>query len=399
MNANFLDNNASAPTPAANQKEGASVRQRVENVRSSLRKLFSPMKAKEASSSCNSVADDDDINSDQQSFQSCTHDEVNDGLHDFQDAIRFPDGVCCYSVNDPTFVTSWSTVTYSHKTTKEGKKQGQTCLGIYKCPNKDCKFTSNPVVPRGADRKKNAAPQKCHGDGMCKVCCVKLVHFPCKAEITLVRSEGVTSVEHKGHHNHARPHEKLSKASKDWLSDITAKNSEARPSDIVRGTDTRLPAREVHEGFNNMGRVEYEMTKLKTKFKRSMELKDVPRWEEKVGIQFLKRATLESDKACVIMQFDEMKEITKRNGGTSSEKNSEAMVSLSSIAFAIRHSTSIFVGNVECVLVFIVWLSTTFFVRNIEFAISSRMCEVSTPFQLGRQSIFQLHFANACGLQ
>ena len=51
------------------------------------------------------------------------------------------------------------------------------------------------------------------------------------------------------------------------------------------------------------------------------------------------------------------------------------------------------------VLAFMGWLSPPIFVGKIECTVSSRIREVSTPFQLGRQSIFQLHFANACGLQ
>ena len=52
------------------------------------------------------------------------------------------------------------------------------------------------------------------------------------------------------------------------------------------------------------------------------------------------------------------------------------------------------------VLAFMCWLSPPIiFVGKIECTVSSRIREVSTPFQLGRQSIFQLHFANACVLQ
>ena len=38
------------------------------------------------------------------------------------------------------------------------------------------------------------------------------------------------------------------------------------------------------------------------------------------------------------------------------------------------------------VLAFMGWLSPPIFVGKIECTVSSRMCEVSTPFQLGRQS-------------
>lgn len=204
------------------------------------------------------------------SREEVTTDQSNDDvtLHDFSDEDRFPQGERCYDVNDPSFNSSWCMMMYSNKPQKDVNKYYMTCVGMYECPVEGCSYKVNPVIPR--KRRKSAIPDPPKtNNGKCLVHKdTSLVHSPCDAGATIVRKKEnpqTTTVNHYGIHDHQRPHEKkVSKKAKDRLADIVAINSEATPSQILQGTPTREPSRDLHPSLNNLNRLTYEINKIKS---------------------------------------------------------------------------------------------------------------------------------------
>jgi len=280
--------------------------------------------------------DDFDVDDDHTAFKSCTsHDNSGHHLYDQPDPHRFPNGNLCYAVNDPTstFNTSWVMLL---ATSKKGKGQNKdkryyyhSCLGIYECPVKGCKFVSNPAHPR--KKKIGARPTKARGSGDCKIHNKQLVHVPCNAKMNLRKSSNssVVDVEHKGYHIHQRPHEKPSNASKEWLKEVVTVNKEALPNQISCGTDTRLPAGDVHPSLQNQDRLRYEMKRLGNKVIK-FTLEDLPKFEEMTGEKhtFIKRASLDEKNGTISIQFPAMLEVTQKNGGTLELEEGEVSIGI-----------------------------------------------------------------------
>ena len=273
--------------------------------------------------------DDDDDDNDTVFKSCCASDDANSNhLHDHADIHRFPNGQLCYEVNDPNFEfsTSWSMLMFSAKNGK-GKNNDQrfyyhSCLGIYECPVKDCKVVSNPVHPK--KKRRGALPTKATGSGVCRIHQKDLVHVACDARMTIRRSKlkssnnsNTTVVEHHGYHNHQRPHEKPSIASKEWLREVVTVNKEALPNQIGSGTETRPPAGDIHPSFQNQDRLSYHMKKIENTVPK-FELEDLPKFEQMMGgsYEFLKRASLDAKDGTISIQFPAMLEVTKKNGGT-----------------------------------------------------------------------------------
>jgi len=237
-------------------------------------------------------------------------------LHDFSDEDRFPQGERCYDVNDPSFNSSWCMMMYTHKPQKDVNKYYLTCVGMYECSVEGCMYKVNPVLPR--KRRKSAVPDPPRTNkGKCLVHKdTSLVHVPCDAGATIVREKDnpqKTSVNHYGTHKHQRPHEKVSKKAKARLADIVAINSEATPSQILQGTPTREPSRDLHPSLNNLNRLTYEINKIKSGSSDEKTLKELVSWEKEQGVKFIRRARLDPDDAAIVMQFPEMVEIAKAN--------------------------------------------------------------------------------------
>ena len=148
-------------------------------------------------------------------------------------------------------------MTYTHK----GTKCYQTCLGIYLCSVDGCSFVANASYPKSG-RVKFCSPDQPVGKNECSVHHRQLVHKPCKATTTLFRTNDRTKVTHKGNHDHARPHEKASKKAIAWLENTVNVNSKVVPNQIVRGTGTRSPTRNIHPALNNLDVVSYHMNRV-----------------------------------------------------------------------------------------------------------------------------------------
>ena len=280
--------------------------------------------------------DDVDMDDDHTAFKSCTsHDNSGHHLYDQPDPHRFPNGNLCYAVNDPTstFNTSWAMLLASSKKGKGQNKDKRyyyhSCLGIYECPVKGCKVVSNPTHPR--KKKIGAMPTKARGSGDCRIHNTRLVHVPCNAKMKIRKSSNssVVDVEHKGYHIHQRPHEKPSNASKEWLKEVVTVNKEALPNQISCGTDTRLPAGDVHPSFQNQDRLRYEMKKLENKV-FNFTLEDLPKFEEMTGEEhtFIKRASLDEKNGTISIQFPAMLEVTQKNGGTVELEEGEVSIGI-----------------------------------------------------------------------
>ena len=95
---------------------------------------------------------DDSGGHDGSSFKSCASTE-EENFHDQPEAYRRCQGDQCFVIGDTNdFSPSWASLGYMVKQNfnkEEGVTvHGRSCLGVYQCPNKDCAFVSNPVVPR-----------------------------------------------------------------------------------------------------------------------------------------------------------------------------------------------------------------------------------------------------------
>jgi len=238
-------------------------------------------------------------------------------LHDFSEEDRFPQGERCYDVNDPSFNTSWCMMLYSNKPQKDVNKYYVTCVGMYKCSEEGCSYKVNPVIPRKRRKKAIPDPPKTN-EGKCLVHKdTSLVHVPCKAGAILVRKKEnpqTTTVNHYGIHEHQRPHEKkVPKRAKARLADIVAINNEATPSQILHGTPTREPSRDLYPSLNNLNRLTYEINKIKSGRTNKKSLKELVSWEKEQGVEFIRRARLDPDDAAIVMQFPEMVEIARSN--------------------------------------------------------------------------------------
>jgi hypothetical protein len=288
----------------------------------------------------NNVDDDDDDDDDNDIdddtiYKSCASATNNsDYLHDHPDNYRFPQGLLCYEVNDPDhkFTTSWIMLLASAKNGK-GVKSDQrffyySCLGVYECPVEGCKLVKNPVHP--ITKRLGALPAKANGSGVCKVHQKKLEHVACNARMTIRRSTNTTLIEHSGHHSHPRPHEKPSEAAKEWLTNIVTRNKEALPNQIECGTETRLPAGDIHPGLQNQDRLSYMMKKI-TKRVPKFSLEDIPNYEVMLGgkYKFFQRACLDKKDGTISIKFPAMLEVTRKNGGTVNlEEGEVSMVQL-----------------------------------------------------------------------
>ena len=193
------------------------------------------------------------------------------------------------------------------------------CLGVYACPEKDCKCDANPVKP---NRRKSSTrkPDKPVGDGLCPVHKVPLVHIPCSATAQLVDiqkcdgSKGRTVLHHQGVHKHPRPHEQLSNRAREEFQKVAKGNEDKLPIHFKIGSDKIPPARDIHPALNNIERLTYELGKVrKQREKDKFKLKDVARWESDAGIDFLKKSTLDPKNACFVFQFPEMENIARDN--------------------------------------------------------------------------------------
>eukprot|EP00985_Skeletonema_marinoi_P002640 scaffold1084_cov166-Skeletonema_marinoi.AAC.1 len=178
--------------------------------------------------------DDFDVDDDHTAFKSCTsHDNSGHHLYDQPDPHRFPNGNLCYAVNDPTstFNTSWVMLL---ATSKKGKGQNKdkryyyhSCLGIYECPVKGCKFVSNPAHPR--KKKIGARPTKARGSGDCKIHNKQLVHVPCNAKMNLRKSSNSSVVARTNAERFYKTVEEIRKdfpLLKDWINWYVTNNIE-----------------------------------------------------------------------------------------------------------------------------------------------------------------------------
>ena len=122
------------------------------------------------------------------------------------------------------FGSSWSSLSYATNKNVEGvtgsKCSYHSCLGSYECPVDGCKVVANAALPRKR-RIKHRQPDHTKGDGICPVHKGLLVHKPCHAlwkkysfPPDVKKPDGYTKIKHKGEHDHARPHEKLSDAAR-----------------------------------------------------------------------------------------------------------------------------------------------------------------------------------------
>ena len=148
--------------------------------------------------------------------------EEEEALHDQARRHRFCEGDHCFTIdNDSKFRPSWSALSYATNRDVEDVTGSQcsyhSCMGVYECPVDECKVVANSANPR-TKRTKHRQPDGACGDGMCHVHKEELVHRPCDAfwkcysfPPNNVHPNGYTKIEHKGDHDHARPHEKLSK--------------------------------------------------------------------------------------------------------------------------------------------------------------------------------------------
>lgn len=266
---------------------------------------------------------------DDSSFQSCTSEPQADHLYDHPFCYRFPNDSGMFTVPSPSFTTSWSMLTYSRKKSKGIgiKHLYQSCLGIFKCPVKGCKFVRNAAIPR-KKRRKNQPPDKPVGKQLtCGIHGLTLVHHPCMALVHLTRSpNGTTTVKHEGHHAHPQPHEKVSQQAKNWLQTVVATAPELRPHQIKKGNPVthRPPAREVHSAFGNLDRLGYLRMQLLSKVGNKLSLNDLPRWETLTGDKFLVAADVRHrDTGIISIQFPEMLNITRMNGGTVPQDDSK----------------------------------------------------------------------------
>ena len=262
------------------------------------------------------------FDNDDSSFESCTSQPLPDHLFDYPFRKRFPNDNDAYSIDSASFKTSWSMLTYEHKNMGNGIwKLRQSCLGIYRCARKGCRFKRNAVTPRNQHRC-HRCPDKAKGRNQtCEIHGVPLVHHACFATISITRShnDGTTDVQHKGHHSHPYPHEQVSPQAKKWLEGVVVTAPELRPHQIKKGnvTTNRPAARIIHEGFGNPDRIGYYKRQLLNKVGNNFSLADLPKWEEMTGDKFLVEADIcDKDSAIISIQFPEMQNITKKNGGT-----------------------------------------------------------------------------------
>ena len=102
------------------------------------------------------------------------HHLTDSGLQEHPIDKQFPQGHVCFEVSDRKFCPSWTMVTTdNHRITEKGmkvlknrvenpekwnapfRKVKQICLGVFKCPMRNCPFRCPPVNPRtGNTRKK-----------------------------------------------------------------------------------------------------------------------------------------------------------------------------------------------------------------------------------------------------
>ena len=283
---------------------------------------------------------------DDSSFMSCRSQPQADNKFDYPLPYRFPNDTCSFTVNSPSFKTSWSMLTYGSTKRHGIDHLYQSCLGIFSCPIKGCNFSCNSAIPR-KNRRKFQPPLKPVGTELtCRIHGLKLVHQECNAIVHLTRSpDGTTTVTHSGHHSHPRPHENASPQAREWLQTIVAAAPELQPHQIKKGNPStnRPPARDVHSAFGNLDRLAYLRMQLLCKVGSKFSLHDLPKWEEITGDKFLVAADLRHrDTAIISIQFPEMRKITKMNGGTEPLEDGEVstlyIVLLYDICYDFLHS-------------------------------------------------------------
>ena len=195
-------------------------------------------------------------------------------------------------------------------------------MGVYECPVDECKVVANSANPR-TKRTKHRQPDGACGDGMCHVHKEELVHRPCDAFWRCysfppdnVHPNGYTRVEHQGDHDHARPHEKLSKNARAAFVEHVQSNVDLFPTQLKMGFNQIKPSSELHPRLNNTGTVGYERRKVikqKNLDNPPFALKDIVTWEQDIGKEFLMNKCFDSKNACISIQFPHMQLIAKDN--------------------------------------------------------------------------------------
>ena len=248
------------------------------------------------------------------------------GLHDQPELHRFCNGDQCFVINDSSkFTPSWSSLSYATNDVKGcpgAKIHYHSCLGIYKCPVDGCSVIANPAQPR-YQKVKNRQPDHAKGSGRCPVHNVPLAHKVCKAVWKRTcfppdesNKNGSTKIEHKGKHDHPRPHEKLSNAARTAFEETVKKNIDATPSQLKVGAQDLKRSGDLHPSLCNLGTIAYERRKVKKKLddtSQPFQLKDIVTWEAEVGETFLTKKCFDSHNACILIQFPYMKLIAKNN--------------------------------------------------------------------------------------
>ena len=105
----------------------------------------------------------------------------------------------------------------------------------------ECKVVANSANPR-TKRIKHRQPDGAKGDGICPVHKEVLVHQPCPAfwkcysfPPDAVYLDGYTKIDHKGDHDHARPHEKLSNSARAAFVEQVQSNIGLFPTQLKMG--------------------------------------------------------------------------------------------------------------------------------------------------------------------
>ncbi len=144
---------------------------------------------------------------------------------------------------------------------KHGKSSKRKCMGVIKCMNLDCHFTTRPQT-----KSKGIKLQLIDH---CRICSYQQEHITCDATIRIVRYQAGVQFEHYGTHNHARPprilHLSVEEESK--FEEVVKMNPRAGPLPLITGAPGAagggVSVADISPALINADRVKYEKRKLK----------------------------------------------------------------------------------------------------------------------------------------
>lgn len=159
----------------------------------------------------------------------------------------------------------WATLTHAYQGNPEavswpqGRRSVKKCLGVVRCQTPDCAVRLRPTTRTESMRRLLSSPCKCGGS---------LCHIPCDVKMVIHEYLFGRHFEHKGTHDHPRPHPiHLDLSEQRKLAGVVRSHPKAGPSKLMAGVPdvngTSGPVTELSTTLLNSDRVKYEVAKIR----------------------------------------------------------------------------------------------------------------------------------------